>query len=369
MTNSFDGYKRLRLNDNAALVRLSSVDCLRLTDAVIFDCDGVLIDTRDSYDRAIEVTLAYFLSSIFGLKLGPTFPTQQLVETLRGTGHYNNAIDAAAAILVGIAGSLPNDEAVGRLQGRSEAVEGLQETFDSKAFVSRTSSLLDAASQGFSPFIKAVRAELPNSAVCVDELLKRLSYPGSPTSSPLTRVFDEYYYGPTLLKQLHGLNPILGRRTGLIDSEKVLVSPETLRSLLSLLPKGRIGIVSGRSRLGTEYALGDLMKFFEDSPVIFLEDHDASINATLPIPGKPSPEPLLLAAEHAGTKRTILYVGDSAEDLLMTSNAKPKRPNLAFCGVIGVARGTHRDSILAERGADAILESVNDLPALLSSLR
>jgi phosphoglycolate phosphatase-like HAD superfamily hydrolase len=111
------------------------------------------------------------------------------------------------------------------------------------------------------------------------------------------------------------------------------------------------------------------MKFFQDGPMIFLEDHDTNINAMLPIPGKPSPESLLLAAEQAGTSHTILYVGDSAEDLMMTKNAKLIRPNLGFCGVIGAAYSTRRASMFEERGADAILESVNDLPALLSSLR
>ena len=349
-------------------MRVSSIDSLRLTDAIIFDCDGVLMDTRDSYDRAIEVTVAHLLSSVLGLKLNPTFPTQQLVETLRGTGQYNNDIDAAAAILVSIAANLPSDIVARRLQSRSETVERLQETLDSAAFASRASSLLDLASDGFSSFAKAVKAELPNSTPRVDRLLERLTYPGGPASSPLSRVFNEYYYGPTLLKQLYGLVPVVGCKAGLIDSEKVLVLPETLQSLSSLLPKSRIGIVSGRSRLGTEYALGGLIKFFQDGPMIFLEDHDANINPTPPNPGKPSPESLLLAAEQVGTPCTILYVGDSAEDLMMTTNAKLVRPNFAFCGVIGTARSARRASMLAERGADAILESVNDLPALLSSL-
>jgi phosphoglycolate phosphatase-like HAD superfamily hydrolase len=369
VTSSFDGYKRLTLNGNPASLRVSSMDALRLTDVVIFDCDGVLIDSRESYDRAIEATVAYFLSTFMGLKLNLTFPTQQLVETLRGTGQYNNDIDAAAAILVSIAASLPSDGVAKRLRSQSEAVEGLQETLDSEAFVRRASSLLDLASQGFRLFVKAVKAEFRDSAPCVDDLLERLAYPGGPASSPLSRVFDEYYYGPTLLKQLHGLAPIVGCKTGLIESEKALVSPETLRSLSSLLPKGRMGIVSGRSRLGTERTLGELMKFFQDGPLVFLEDHDAYINATHPIPGKPSPESLLLAIEHAENSRAILYVGDSAEDLMMTSNARLVRPNLAFCGVVGAAYSTRRDSMLSERGADAIIKSVNDLPALLSSVR
>ena len=342
---------------------------LRFTDAVIFDCDGVLIDSRGSYDQAIDATVAYFLSSIFGLKLNPTFPTQELVENLRGTGQYNNDIDAAATILVSITANLPCDRVARCLKSRSETLEGLQETLDSEAFVGRMSRLLEKASCGFNPFVKAIKAELPNSAPRVDKLLERLAYPGGPASSLLARVFDEYYYGPPLLKQLHGIPPVVGCRTGLIDSEKVLVSRETLCSLSSLFPKSRMAVVSGRSRLGTEYTLRELMKFFQDSPMVFLEDHDANINARVPIPGKPSPESLLLAAEQTGASDTILYVGDSAEDLVMTNNAKSVRPNLAFCGVIGAAYGPRRASMFAERGADAVLESVNDLPGLLSSLR
>jgi HAD superfamily phosphatase len=367
--NSFEEYERLTLNCNSVLLRTSSINSLRFTDAVIFDCDGVLIDSRDSYDRAIDVTVAYFLSSIFGLKLNPTFPTQQLVETLRGTGQYNNDIDAAAAILVSIAANLPDDKAARCLQSRSETLGGLQETLDSEVFARRVSRLLEVASHRFNPFVEAIRAKFRNSTPCIDGLLERLAYPGGPASSLLRRVFNEYYYGPALLKQLHGITPIVGCRTGLIDSEKVLVSPETLGSLSSLLPKSRMAIVSGRSRLGTEYTLTGLMKFFQDSPMIFLEDHDASINARSPIPGKPNPESLLLAAEQTGASGTILYVGDSAEDLIMMSNAKSVRPNLAFCGIIGAAYGPRRASMFAESGADAVLESVNGLPALLSSLR
>jgi phosphoglycolate phosphatase-like HAD superfamily hydrolase len=346
-----------------------SINSLRLTDAVVFDCDGVLVDTRDSYDRAIVVTVAYFLSSIFGLRLNPTFPIQQFVETLRGTGQYNNDIDAAATILVSIAANLPGDRAASCLQSLGETLGGLQETLDSEGFARRLSRLLEEASQGFNPFVKAIKAKFPNSARCVDALLERLGYPGGPASSLLSRVFDEYYYGPALLRQLHGIAPVVGCRTRLIDSEKVLVLPETLLSLSSLLPNGKIAIVSGRSRLGTEYTLGGLIKFFRGSPMIFLEDHDAKINARLPIPGKPNPESLLLAAEQMGASGTILYVGDSAEDLMMVSNAKSTLSNLAFCAVIGAAHGARRASMFAERGADAILESVNDLPALLSSLR
>jgi len=357
------------MNGNHGLLRVSKEDALRFTDAIIFDIDGVLIDSRDSYDRAIEVTVSHFLSSILGLKLNQTFPTQQLVEALRATGQYNNDIDATAAILVSIVASLPSEEVKKCLHDQSKRVVGLQEALDSEAFPAQVLSLLNTASHGFASFANEIKAKVPNSATNIHGLLERLGYPGGPVSSSLSRVFDEYYYGPELIKQLHGLDPVVGCKRGLIDSEKVLVSAETLQLLSSLVPKGTIGIVSGRSRLGTEQTLGELMRFFQDGPMIFLEDHDSHINAKQPIPGKPSPESLLLAADHVGASKGILYVGDSVEDLMMTNNANRLRPMFTFCGITGAAPSPRRTAVLVERGADAVLESVNDLPALWSSVR
>ena len=148
--DSFDGYKHLKLNGNPGLLRTSSADKLGLTDTVVFDCDGVLIDARASYDRAIEITVAHFLADIFGVKLNATFPTQQLVEALRGTGQYNNDIDATAAILVSITANLPSAEVAKCLQSRGVAAAGLQNTFDSEGFANRTLTLTDMASQGLS---------------------------------------------------------------------------------------------------------------------------------------------------------------------------------------------------------------------------
>mgnify|MGYP001147724890 CR=1 FL=1 len=352
-----------------------------MTDAVLFDCDGVLIDSHASYDRAIEMTLAYFLSRIFGLEMNPRLPVSKFVEYLRGTGHFNNDIDTTAAILVSILVSLRSHSTSGlkasvggqTLDEKSDStkasVEELREAFDSEAFAKSVLTVLEIASQGFVKFVRAVKSANPRMAPRIDELLERLSYPSSPSTSLLCRVFNEYYYGRTLLRQLYGLAPLVGRETGLIDAEKVIVCADALETLSTKLQNGRIGIVSGRSRLGTEYTLGGLVTFFQDGPMIFLEDEEANPTPGQPFLGKPDPKSLLQAAAFLGSSNGILYVGDSAEDLLMTLNANLKSSTFSFCGVVETANSPSRASMFAERGADAILESANDLPALLSSIR
>lgn len=364
--NRFDGYELLTLREGFGLVRVASVSKLRLIDAVLFDCDGVLVDSRESYDRAIELTVLHFLSRMLGLEVSRGFPIHRFVEALRRTGQFNNDIDTTATIIVATIASLPDEITVrGNEPTPTDAANRVRSV---STLTNQVLGLLEMAQDGFLPFVSRIKERFPKQVTCIDELLERLSYPGGVPSSPLARVFNEYYYGPSLAGQLHGISPNLGLEKGLIDSEKIMISADTLRCLSSFLPNGKMGIVSGRSRLGTEYTLRDLIRFFRNGPMVFLEDHDANPNASQLIPGKPSPEGLLLAADTMGNCRGILYVGDSMEDLLMIQRANLRRPYFTFCGVASTSGNDSRASVLARRGADAILESVNDLPGLLATL-
>lgn len=350
----------MQRSSGRGIVRVASKARLRHIDAILFDCDGVLIDAHKSYDRAIGLTVSYFLSKIYGLKLGSKFPIDELIEALRATGQYNNDIDAAGAILVSVAASLPTDRT---------STEEMRRALDSRTLQNKLLKLVETATQGFVPFASSVKAAYPNAIGSVERLLEELAYPGGPATSALSRAFNEFYYGPKLNKQLHGVDPIIGCKSGLLVAEKLLVTAKTLRSISSLLPRGRMGIVSGRSQLGTEQTLGELVTLFQNSPMIFLEDHDIYLGAKDPIRGKPHPEALLRAASLLGESKGILYVGDSMEDLMMVQNARLERRELTFCAVVGGAPSPTRASTFAERHADAILESANDLPNILASVR
>jgi phosphoglycolate phosphatase-like HAD superfamily hydrolase len=355
----FEGYEPLQSSSNG-LVRVASKAKLQRTDAILFDCDGVLVDPRESYGRAINATVSYFLSKIYGLKLGSKFPMHELIETLRATGQYNNDIDTTGAILVGIAATLPPEKT---------SIEQLQQALDSRKLQDRLLRLIKTATQGFVPFSSKAKAAYPYATASVERVLEELAYPGGPTSSLLSRVFNEFYYGRRLLEQLYGVDPVIGCKTGFLDAEKLLVTAEALQSISSLMPKGRIGIVSGRSKLGTEHTLGELARFFQDGPMIFLEDHDIFLGSGDPIEGKPHPQSLLRAVSLLGQCNGVLYAGDSMEDLMMVQKASSECAELTFCAVVGNASRTARSPMFAEGSADAILESVNDLPALLVSVR
>jgi hypothetical protein len=57
-------YKSLKINNNIIFIKKSSIKKLSQVDAVIFDCDGVLIDVSKSYFKAIKNTINYILQEL-----------------------------------------------------------------------------------------------------------------------------------------------------------------------------------------------------------------------------------------------------------------------------------------------------------------
>ena len=60
----------MNMKDNSSnmLVSDSVVDELASIDALIFDCDGVLVDITQSYDTAINKTISYILDDILQIQ-------------------------------------------------------------------------------------------------------------------------------------------------------------------------------------------------------------------------------------------------------------------------------------------------------------
>ena len=56
---------------------------------VVFDCDGVLIDARLSYDLAIKNTISLILGNLISKKLDSMIIPNQIIEKLRETDYPN----------------------------------------------------------------------------------------------------------------------------------------------------------------------------------------------------------------------------------------------------------------------------------------
>ncbi|HUI00706.1 MAG TPA: HAD family hydrolase [Nitrososphaerales archaeon] len=325
-------------------------------DAVAFDCDGVLIDARRSYDRAIRVVVELMAGELTGAKLSLSRTAPKLISTVRRTGGFNSDWDATYALT--LFSFVAATEARG---GASRASTRLAEIV--ARFGSAPRGVGAAAVDSF------LDREFPQLGGGLAEARQFLGYPGRPPQSRLATLFDEIYLGGPLFEKMHGVAPSK-RRRGFIEMERTLVREGTLRSFERAVGRGRMAIVSGRPSLGTEYSLGDaVMGHFDRGASMFIGDADfyPELGFEYERFRKPSPDALVRASERLSSK-TLLYVGDSAEDLMMVQRAKERGllEGCLFAGVCGMSPDPKgQAAFFAEGGADLVVRSVNDIPPRL----
>jgi len=79
----------------------SGIDTLKEIDAVIFDCDGVLIDISKSYDQAILKTTRYVLENF--AKINDSIDVDfKIIDGFKSTGGFNDEVDLTYAAIISI---------------------------------------------------------------------------------------------------------------------------------------------------------------------------------------------------------------------------------------------------------------------------
>ena len=306
---------------------------------IIFDIDGTLIDTRESYNKSIKKTVQFLVKYIDISKenLGKIV-SDELIFKFRKSGMFNNDIDTSYALVLSILCGPPKKD-------------------DLLFFIENIAQ--NASSKG----IKSVENYLKNySESRLKQIKKILRYPGDVKTSIIARVFDEYFYGPQLFKKQHGTNSKYYSGRPLIENDILLATNSTLKKISNMFDM-RTGIVSGRSRIAAEYSLKSVFRFFDIKGSVYLEDEKREM-------GKPNPSALIKSVKSFGVSNAF-YVGDSAEDLFMVQRAR-KISNLDI-KLIGVcasnARSNQIRSLFTSNGTSLIVKNINELPNILNKVK
>ena len=308
----------------------SAIEILKKIDAVIFDCDGVLIDITKSYDLAIIQTVQYVLEHF--AKIQNTISIDfKIIDGFKSTGGFNDEVDLTYAAIISLV-----------------AANKLKQ--DQKNFI------FDVIKNADSTGIRSVEKYIL-SLVDISEIQNQLSYPGRHDTNPLYQIFDQIFYGPELYKKLFHSDSKFSS-SGLIEHDEVILS----NSLIELLQNrfdSKIAMVTGRGKESVQYSLKDLLTKFDLENSVFLEDESREL-------AKPNPEPLLNSIKGMNSKST-LYVGDSMEDFIMAKKATNLGHPSTFCGIIGTSKNPQEKLDLFEQnGAILVLNSINNLPKVLN---
>ena len=299
-------------------------------DAIIFDCDGVLVDISKSYDLTIQKTTQYVLKKFANIKSIPI--TAKIISGFKSTGGFNDEVDVTYASIVSLVAA-------------------------KKLGIRDTRFLFRVIENANSTGIESVEKFLDTLDVNISDIRKKLDYPGNRATNPLCKIFDQIFYGPTLYKKLFNKKSQFTEK-GLINNDKVILT----KKLLSILEKrfgNNLAIVSGRGKESVHYSLKELLNGFNLKSSVFLEDEPREM-------AKPNPKSLLFSVNKLHAKHS-LYVGDSMEDLIMATKVAKMGKKITFCGIYGTSENHHsKIRLFNDKGAPIIIKSINSLPKALN---
>ncbi len=308
-------------------------DKIKKLDAIIFDCDGVLIDVSNSYDLAIKKTVDFIASDLVTIK--PQVTTE-MIDSFKKTGGFNDEVDVTYALILVAAASQKTGKSFSDL-------------------------ILEVAKNADQTGITSVEKYLDLSKVDLSEIKKKLAYPAKRFQSPLSSTFDEIFYGKDLYTRRYKKSPQFFNGMGLIENDVVLVTKELLQGLHQRVGK-KIAIVTGRGAISAGHSLGKLFEEFDLQNSRFLEDEPREM-------AKPNHKSLVSSINGMHASCSI-YVGDSMEDYIMARKADESGNQTLFCGIYGTSQDSQAKRIFFEqKGADLILETIHLLPKALNLVR
>ena len=273
-------------------------------DAIIFDIDNVLVDTRHSYLEAIRNTVELYLTHgpipFFSRSAGGKFPSlisADDVDQFKLLGGLNDDWDCCYGLLVYLL-SLPVKNRTLEALKKSVAIE---------------------------KFAKSIK-QRPLRVAGITALFGR---PTTVTIEKVARIFQEIYLGKDIFPRVTMNRMRYWKKRGLIHREKLIFKRPLLEKLKSHGLK--LGIATGRPLYEASHAL----KFFGIADlfdaVTTMDDVKKEERERKEYLRKPHPFSILKTAQALGAKKKFLYVGDLPDDVLAANRAK------AFLSIRSVA--------------------------------
>ncbi|MEM1550883.1 MAG: hypothetical protein QXR13_02995 [Candidatus Bathyarchaeia archaeon] len=390
-----EGYIEMSFDLGKAYVKESRLMDISKIDSIIFDCDGVLIDVRGSYDKAISKATTWIFEMLTGYSIPEELISSEIIFLFRKSGGFNIDSDIIYGLLMFLLSELPVSSlrelaeiirAVGqdggivkRIQAVKERVraKGIDINIDANGLIARlewfTSMLDDTGVTSVDRVILTLRG-VPEG---VYTPLKNFLYGSKRVSEDIiATVFEEVFCGPSLFREMYNLKPVFFNGSGTIKNSKVIIRRETLNKLSSLIGRARFGIASGSMLAPAKYVLGSILEDFNLKALTFLDnireiEEEYSSRGLLKISLiKPNPYSLFRSAWSLEPFRKALFIGDSMEDALMVNKANELDPRFIFAGVY--AYTGVEDRALQEFlkfGCDIVSPSVNEIPLIIEAVR
>jgi phosphoglycolate phosphatase-like HAD superfamily hydrolase len=368
---------------------------------IIFDFDGVLVQTSHSYRQTIKKVVDYYFLEILGLEGEKgKLATPGDIQKFKDTGLYNNDWNLSYAIITYYLAILMRKLQQKRvLQDFTKQFSNIQFT-ELRSFLqtlgevgdflrryginaTEFASMKNDSTLGLESFLAQVNMKNQNSLgttpapifprVGSDELtlIRRLIPYDLEKPDLLKRLFEESYLGKKLFNKFYGIPSIFKFNESFLEKEAFVPTKKTLEALR--LRFGKFAIYSEKPRVQGMYLLEKnyFKEYFEKDPTFLDELVESKVGGEDVKLGKPNPALFIkLIKKLVGRGSGVAYVGDGVADALLVENARLEGlSNLSFLGVLCSSHYPNKLlSQYVDHEADAIMTDVNDIPNLLASL-
>jgi len=368
---------------------------------LIFDFDGVLVQTFSSFRKNIVKVVNYYFKDILGLDEECEAVSLSDVNKFKDTGLFNNDWYLTYALTLYLLASLFRklklkglmedfklhistldftnlEDYVLKLRAAGNKLRSygirLEDIVKEEGSKYKMENFLSRCSSGDPEAVRVTLKDFfPEPALENVALADKMALYRKEGSDLLRRLFEESYLGAELFSLFYGEEPYFKFEESFMAKEKFIPTMNTLKTLYD--KTGKFSIYSERSRAQALYHLerNSALEFFEDEWLIFFDDI-AECEKTLYEKcgrklslGKPNPTLFIKLLEKCSCDGLVGYIGDSVSDLLTVVNARGKGiKNICFIGVLSSAEDKESLQMrYVELGADIIINDVNDLPSII----
>jgi len=300
-------------------------------DSIIFDCDGVLVDIRKSYDNAINKTISAIMIELFGDKVSDVV-TSKIHFGLKAAGGFNDEVAVVYAVVMTLVAS-------------------------KKSKIQFENLIIDVINNANESGINSIDDYFISQNIDLTEIKSKLDYNNSRKVSYIHKIFNQLFYGSSLYEEIFNEKSQFFEKP-LIDMDDVVLDDALMLKLKNRFGK-KISTVTGRGQFAFSYSMKNFLNHIDMKHSVFLEDLSLDM-------AKPNPESLIESISGIESKCS-LYIGDSMEDLLMVEKCKECGYDVSFCGIYGSSDEPKlKYELFRKNNASFILESIQELPKALN---
>ena len=242
-------------------------------DSIIFDCDGVLVDIRNSYDHAINKTISAIMKELFNDEIGDVV-TSKIHFGLKSVGGFNDEVAVVYAIVMTLAAS-------------------------KKSKIEFEKLIIDVINNANESGINSIDDYFKDQNIDLMGIKSKLDYENSRKVSYIHKIFNQLFYGPKLYEE------IFNEKSQFNDNPLIDLDDIVLDNNLMLKLKNRFGTkistVTGRGKFAFSYSMKNFLDDFDMKNSVFLEDRPLNL-------AKPNPESLMESISGINSKCSFLMI-------------------------------------------------------------